>query len=471
MSNLADNISEDAPFGVFLKGEKTTYRALRSAFNSSQANWRSLSETPESLEDREKAANNSAAWAALAELCETCLNETSKDLEVLSWYVASQIHAAKPLEQCRDALQLMEGLVASSIDTLQPIPPVEKLKGETDDARASEIAELKMRPFVQLFGEVEGTGLLNGPLTNLPLIGEVTFGKFILANKDGTIGDLAAEVGTHISAESDALTIKIEALQQMALTIVALETNVKNFAQKHGQVPPLIGYGARLVNDVLAAILTLVEGLGFPWPGDSGESEEEAPQGQSESDGETVAVQAAPSAGQSGGSGGGGTGFNTNANVSNRHDALVAIAKLAKYFRKSEPHSPICLLLDRAVRWGNLNAAELYREILSDGSVGMSQMALMTGLESQGFADNFGRKGAGAAGGVEHPELSNYAAAIPKPATPVENNVQVQQSPVAQPLVANAQTNVQSSDSVEPAAVPETTETPPENLPVADFEW
>jgi type VI secretion system protein ImpA len=465
MSNFANNISEEAPFGVFLKGEKTTYRSLRTSFNSAQASWRSWSETPESLEDREKGASNTAAWAALAELCEACLTDTSKDLEVLSWYVASQIHVANPLEKCRDALLLMEGLVASSIDTLHPIPPVEKLKGETDEARASEIAELKLRPFVQLFGEVEGTGLLNGPITNLPLIGEVTFGKYILANKDGTVSALAAEVGTHISAESDALTLKIEALQQMARSIVALETNIKIYAQSHGQVPPLIGYGARLMNDVLAAILTLVEGLGFPWPGE-GANEEDAPAEQTESDGETVVDQAV----QSGG-GGGGAGFNPNATVSNRHDALVAIAQLAKYFRKSEPHSPICLLLDRAVRWGNLNAAELYREILSDGSVGMSQMALMTGLESQGFADNFGRKGAGAAGGVEHPVLDNYAAAIPKPETPIASNKQLQQPVITQPEVANVQANVPSSESVASADASEQIDTPPENLPVEDFEW
>jgi type VI secretion system protein ImpA len=72
MSNLANNISEEAPLGVFLKGEKTTYRALRTSFNSAQASWRSWSETPESLEDREKGASNTAAWAALAELCEAC---------------------------------------------------------------------------------------------------------------------------------------------------------------------------------------------------------------------------------------------------------------------------------------------------------------------------------------------------------------------------------------------------------------
>ena len=474
MNDLSKSISEDAPFGVFLKGDKTKYRALRTAFNSAQASWRSLSETPEALLDRDKAAANSAAWASLAELCKTCLKDTSKDLEVLSWHVASQVHGSKPFENCRDALSLLDELTASNIEALQPIPPTEKLKGETDEARAREIAELKLRSFIQLFGEVEGTGLLTGPITNLPLVGEVSFGKYVLANKAGSLDDLRSEVATHIASESDALTLKIEGLQQMVVSIENLETNVKKFASEHGQTAPLIGYGVRLMKDVLAAIEVLVEGLGFIWPGvQADEAVENIPQEQDAADTNTVANQATQ------GSNFGAVGsFSANANVANRNDALIAIAQLAKYFRKTEPHSPICLLLDRAVRWGNLNAAELYREILSEGSVGMSQMALMTGLESQGFSDNFERKGGVAAGGVEHPQLDNYSAALPKPTVPVQTDAQMEQQEYTPLDVANIQASMQSSSDILPASSSaEVEESPPapaentENLPVEDFEW
>lgn len=216
MRDLQASIPGDLSFGTFLKGDKATYRALRNAFNSSQAAWRSFSETPEALADSEKANANAVAWAGLSEQCETCLTEISKDLEVLCWFVAAQLHLPDPLTRCATAMKALTELVETSIDELQPKPSSEKLRGDTDEARAAEIAELRLRPFVQLFGEIEGGGLLTGPMTNMPLIGEVSYGQFLLAEKDGELDKLKAIVAAHISEESEALTAKVEALQDMS---------------------------------------------------------------------------------------------------------------------------------------------------------------------------------------------------------------------------------------------------------------
>lgn len=460
-------IPGELPFGIYLKGDKPTYRALRNAFNAAQAAWRSLSETPESLEDRELGAANATAWAALSEQCQACLTDTSKDLEILTWYLASLVHGSQPLPRLAQALTLITDLVEESIDALQPAPPPEKLKGDSDDARAAEIAELRLRPFLQLVGEVEGTGLLHGPITNLPLVGDATYGKFVIADKDGALEPLRADVSAAIGGEAEALTQKVEALQEIVTQFERLDAKLKSYASQHGQTPPPIGYGRRLATDVLAATERLVEGMGFAWPG-AEVAAEEAPD---EVTGEAATAQSRQ---------GTGGGFNPNANVANRDDALTAIAKLATFFRTAEPHSPICLLLDRAVRWGNLSAGDLYREILTEGSVGMSQMALMTGLESQGYADGFSRRGAGAPGTIEHPTLSDYAAAIPTPSEPFEV---VQSAPAPTPAPTPPAAPKPAPNPAPVATEPEPTEPvpdedepddPPEidsDLPVSDFEW
>ena len=168
-------------------------------------------------------------------------------------------------------------------------------------------------------------------------------------------------------------------------------------------------------------------------------------------------------------------GFNPQASVNNRMEALQAVAALATHFRKTEPHSPICLLLDRAVRWGQLDAGALFREILTDGSTGMGQMALMTGLESQGFSDNFGKRGAPTAGAVEHPTLDNYAAAIPVPdITPM--TPQSLSAPVSK-----AVQNIEQPVDLEPENDPAETEQkstpgddqmePEQDLPIVDVDW
>ena len=474
MDSLKAPIPGDLPFGVYLKGEKTTYRALRNAFNAAQAAWRSYSETPEALEDGELAAANAAAWASLSEDCRTCLAETSKDLEILTWYTAAAVHGPNPLPGLADALTLMADLVEESVDELQPSPPPEKLKGDSDEARAAEIAELRLRPFIQLVGEVEGSGLLHGPITNLPLIGEVSYGKVVLVEKDGTLDGLRAEAANHIGDEADVLTAKIEALQTIQRQFDRLDTRLKSYAAQHGQTPPLIGYGSRLVTEVLGAAERLVAGLGFPWPGAEVAPEPDEATLAAAGDAPAASTAAAPaSAGTS-------PGFDANTNVSNRQEALQAIASLARYFRTAEPHSPICLLLDRAVRWGNLGAAELYREILTDGSVGMSQMALLTGLESQGYSDTFGRRGASAAGGIEHPAIPDYASALPRPATPVPQAPPPVAAPAPAPQPVPQAVLVAAEPPLTPAPAPAPEpqpqpDVPPEDdggvLPVKKFEW
>ena len=466
--SLNTPVAGDAPFGGYLKDDKTTYRGLRNAFNAAQASFRSLCETPESMANRDLQGVNAAAWNSLRESCEYTLAETSKDLEVICWWVASMLHGDTPLENASSSMQALAEYASSDLDHLQPILPETKLKGETSEAKAAEIAELKLRPFVQLFGESDASGLLYMPMSNTPLIGEITYGQFVLAHKNTGPAELQAETAALVTVESSALTSKIKSLQDLIVAIDALDKALKAYAQQHKQPQVVLSYTKRLVVDMLRALEVLVEGLGFAWPG-AGETAEAA---LGEDSGVVVDV---PDAGLSVVGGSAATGFSPQASVNNRTEALQAVAALATHFRKTEPHSPICLLLDRAVRWGQLDAGELFREILTDGSTGMGQMALMTGLESQGFSDAFGKRGALPAGGIEHPTLDNYAAAIPVPdiksvapqslSAPVTTAAQNTE----QPIFSESE-NFHADTEHPPPLVADQTE-PEQDLPIANFEW
>ncbi len=452
----------DAPFGNYLKDDKTTYRGLRNAFNAAQASLRGLSETPESLTNRDLQGVNAAAWLSLREACEHTLAETSKDLEVICWWAAAMLHGDNPLKNTSNALQAIADYVGSNLDLLQPILPETKRKGETSEAQEAEIAELKLRPFVQLFGEGDASGLLYMPMSNTPLIGEITYGQFAVAQKNLGPAELQAETATLLPAESGVLTSKIESLQALVVAIDVLDKALKAYAQQYQQPQVALTYTRRLVIDMLRALEVLVEGLGFAWPG----AEETVEASLDEESGVVVDASVAGSVA---------IGFNPQASVNNRMEALQAVAALATHFRKTEPHSPICLLLDRAVRWGQLDAGALFREILTDGSTGMGQMALMTGLESQGFSDNFGKRGAPTTGAVEHPTLDNYAAAIPVPdITPM--TPQSLSAPVSK-----AVQNIEQPVDLEPENDPAETEQkstpgddqmePEQDLPIVDVDW
>lgn len=68
-------------------------------------------------------------------------------------------------------------------------------------------------------------------------------------------------------------------------------------------------------------------------------------------------------------------------NHHNRDTALRQLREISRYFRDSEPHSPISYLLEKAIRWGQMSLAGLWQEILlEDNSTLLDRIFSLTGL-------------------------------------------------------------------------------------------
>jgi type VI secretion system protein ImpA len=63
-----------------------------------------------------------------------------------------------------------------------------------------------------------------------------------------------------------------------------------------------------------------------------------------------------------------------------RADALCRLAAVAEFFRRTEPHSPVAYLVQRAVRWGEMPLEEWLREVIHDESV-LGQLRETLGLK------------------------------------------------------------------------------------------
>lgn len=66
---------------------------------------------------------------------------------------------------------------------------------------------------------------------------------------------------------------------------------------------------------------------------------------------------------------------------SERKVVLNNILEAAKYFRQTEPHSPLSYLLEKTVRWGNTPFPELLRELIKDDQ-SWSNICHLTGIET-----------------------------------------------------------------------------------------
>ena len=59
----------------------------------------------------------------------------------------------------------------------------------------------------------------------------------------------------------------------------------------------------------------------------------------------------------------------SSGNISSREDAFKTLMKVAEFFRRTEPHSPVSYALEQAVRWGRMPLPELIRDLVSTTSV------------------------------------------------------------------------------------------------------
>ncbi len=77
--------------------------------------------------------------------------------------------------------------------------------------------------------------------------------------------------------------------------------------------------------------------------------------------------------------------------IDSRKDALRRLGEIAAFFHKTEPHSPVAYLVQRAVKWGNMGLETWLQEVIKDQSV-LYQLRETLGVEGGGGSD----------GGVEY---------------------------------------------------------------------
>jgi len=49
--------------------------------------------------------------------------------------------------------------------------------------------------------------------------------------------------------------------------------------------------------------------------------------------------------------------------IATRQEALKRLREIGEFFKRNEPHSPLSLLIARAVRWGDMSFEELVRDL------------------------------------------------------------------------------------------------------------
>src|SRR5882724_2286792 len=77
----------------------------------------------------------------------------------------------------------------------------------------------------------------------------------------------------------------------------------------------------------------------------------------------------------------------TGGPLHSRADALRQLAEVAQYFQRTEPHSPVAYLVQRAIKWGQMPLEVWLEDVIKDGTV-LGHLKETLGLNTPLGADN-----------------------------------------------------------------------------------
>ena len=364
IKEISNPISEMKPCGEFIRLDRTKYRSLRNAFNQARTSMKKIIDTPDELNNSQLIEDNTLNWTNLSSLCFNALKDT-KDIELISWLVCSQLIIDKSLTSFNLSIQFLKNSVLDYWDAIYPLFISDTDKSLKEDEETLKMINMRVKALSQLFGESKGNGMLFLPLRLTPLFDDITLTHYIKDNTSSQRDILKSKTLPTIIKNKNKLnltTIKINNLKSSIEAIIELKTFISEKIANHSIIPPAF-------SSVIEELIEAKEALEFladiqpidntPQPKDNKES-------KSSHENDTIAEVK-----------------NNNLNdINSREQAFNQIRMIAHYFRVNEPHSPVSFLLDKSIRWGELSLPELLDELYKDGKASLNDMFNLMGLNT-----------------------------------------------------------------------------------------
>lgn len=284
-------------------------------------------------------------WRPAIDYAKRILATQAKDLEVASLLIEA-LARAHGFAGLRDGFRLTRELVERFWDQIHPMPDEYGL-----ETRLSYLSGLNGSG---------GPGVLVSPIARLPITQGTDVGPFATWNVDQAVdidrldpkkkAERLATGGTDLEKVRQAVTqTPVEyfvdvlddiegALEEWAALGQALNERAGGDAPSTANIREALDKAKARIRFIAQHVLPTEEAAA---ESESAEGGEAAPAG----DGAAGAV-AGP--------------------VANREQAFKTLAEISEFFRKTEPHSPIAYLLERAVRWGRTPLPELLSELIPD---------------------------------------------------------------------------------------------------------
>jgi type VI secretion system protein ImpA len=310
-----------------------------------------------------------ADWDEVVSLAESALKTKTKDLQVGAW-MCEALLKRNGFAGLRDGLRVMCGFHENFWDSVYP----EIDEGDLD-ARANCLALMdrqcafgaKAVALTDVRGE-ENNSFLAWEKTKLP----DDFSKIAQANRAEADrikqeSEKAAEEWTRLNR------LTPRRFYEHLNTLLnecweAFQGLDRAMDQKFGRQTPGLGELKKSLESLRSIVDKIVKEKRVLEPDPVG--------GDALVDGETTEVAAGQTAGA-------GSGALSVGAIRGRQEALRRLSEIAEFFQKTEPHSPVSYLVERAVKWGNMPLEQWLQEVIKDSTV-LGQVQETLGVKAEG---------------------------------------------------------------------------------------
>lgn len=372
---LSQAITDDCPQGSDIRLDRSPnsdYYRIKDARNGARAAERA------NLFDDDAGVDTLPLWQPVLDTAPQILIETSKDLEVLSWYIEALIrfHGIAGL---RDGFALTREIIEQYWDNLYPEPDEDGL-------------ETKIAPLTALNGD-GGEGTLLGPIRNCKITtlgndGDFSYWQYQQARDASKVADEDER-----NSRLQTMGFNLDSIEKTVatgdnafyITLVAdLEACGEHFQAINElmashcahETPPSTSI-RELLEEVLRTVRFLSKDILTQHQADAAAANTE--QGAAP---ETAAAHATASSALQSDAGSPAPHTGSGA-IQHREDALNRLQDVANYFRQHEPHSLLSPAIERVVGWGRMSAAELLMELVPEDNA-RAILCQLTGIKLDG---------------------------------------------------------------------------------------
>ena len=291
-------------------------------------------------------------WRPVLDLAPKALAEQSKDLEIVA-LLTEALARKHGFAGLRDGFRLARELAEQFWDRLYPTPDEEGVR-------------TRIAPLVRLNGE-EGEGLLVAPILQIPITAGGSAGAFSVADHrlalelDGIAdpdkrarrleqpGAVTVQMFEKSVAATPADSFRnlLEDVAQSWAEFQKLGEALERLCNADGAAEPVV-FPVSAVREALEACRETAERIARPIIGGGEE--------------EVLLLEEGGEAMASGGAGAEGV----TGRVGSREEAFRALLRVAEFFKRTEPHSPVSYALEQAVRWGRMPLPQLLDELIPE---------------------------------------------------------------------------------------------------------